>query len=224
MKTEVIAPGDVALRDQILAELKWEPRVSEAHIGVSAENGVVTLMGTVPTWPEREAAERAALRISGVKAIANDLRVRLPGGGERTDSDIAREAANALAWNSYVPRNEVKPSVHDGTITLTGKVEWQYQRTAAEDAVRYLRGIKHVDNQITIQSRLVPAEIHHRIAAALERNAIVEARNVTVEAIDRKVTLRGKVSSCIEREAAEQAAWAAPGVSQVQNEIRVLDD
>jgi osmotically-inducible protein OsmY len=224
MKNPVLIHNDVALKDQVLAELKWEPSVNEAHIGVTADGGIITLMGTVPTWPERSAAERAALRVSGVKAVANDLRVKLPGDVQRTDADIAREAASALNWNTYVPKDRIKVAVHEGTVTLTGEVEWQYQRIAAEDAVRFLRGVRRSINEITLKAHVVPSEVKNRIAAALERSALVEARDLWIEADDRRVTLHGKVRSWVEREAAEQAAWAAPGVSRVENRIQVVHD
>jgi osmotically-inducible protein OsmY len=221
MKLAIGPHTDVQLKDEILQELKWEPSVNEAQIGVIVDDGVVTLSGAVTHWPERDAAERAVRRVFGVKAIANELEVKLPVGAERTDADIAREAANALNWNTYVPRDRIQVSVHRGWITLTGEVEWQYQRTSAEDAVRHLLGVKGTVNQITLKPRLAPAEVKGKIIAALERSALVEAKAIAVETRDRKVILRGKVRSWVERDAVEQAAWAAPGVSFVENDLRV---
>jgi osmotically-inducible protein OsmY len=222
MKTEVEHQSDVALKDRILQELKWEPMVNEAGIGVIVEDGVVTLTGNVPKWPERDAAERAARRVFGVKAIANDLEVRLPFDSERTDADLAREVANAVDLNTYVPRDRVKVSVHQGWVTLSGEVEWQFQKIAAETALRYLRGLKGTINTLTVKPRVSPADVKGKVVAALERQVLSDARGITVEAVDRKVTLRGKVRSWAEHDAVEQAAWSAPGVAEVENHVKVV--
>lgn len=222
MKTEIGSASDVALRDRILQELKWEPSVNEAGIGVVVEDGVVTLLGNVPRWPEREAAERAARRVLGVKAIANDLEIRLPFSSERTDADLARDAANAISMNTYVPKDRVKVSVHEGWVTLTGEVEWQFQKEAAQKAMKYLRGLKGTINGVTVKPSVAPSEVKNKIVAALERQAMTEARGITVETVERKVTLRGNVRSWAEFDAVEHAAWSAPGVSDVENHLKVV--
>jgi osmotically-inducible protein OsmY len=222
MKTANPPRGDIALKDSILQELKWEPSVNEAHIGVIVEDGVVTLTGNVPNWPQRAIAERAVRRVAGVAAIANDLEVKLPGDTEKTDAEIAREAINALDWNVAVPRKAVQVSVHHGWITLRGDVEWNYQRASAERSVRDLRGVRGTINEIAVRPTLAASDVRSKIVAALERSAIVESKGITVATHDRTVTLDGRVRSWTERDEVERAAWAAPGVTKVENHLKVV--
>jgi len=206
----------------VVDELEWEPSIDAAEIGVTAHDGVVTLTGTVHSFTQKLAAERAAKRLQGVKALANDIDVRLPGTAERTDSDIARMAVDALKWRTVVPSDRVKVLVKSGWITLEGEVDWQYQKDAAFDAVHHLVGVKGVTDMITLKPRVSAIDVKSRIEAAFRRSAEVDAQKVQVETRDAKVTLRGAVHSWSERDDAERTAWAAPGVELVENLIAVV--
>ena len=212
---------DKELQRDVLDELQWEPSVDAAEIGVTARDGVVTLTGGVPNYHEKVMAERVAKRIHGVKAVANDIEVRLRGAGERTDTDIAQSALDALKWKSYVPGDRLKVTVSKGWVSLGGEVDWHYQKEAAETAVRPLLGVRGVINQIAVKPRASSAEVKSRIEAAFKRSAEMDAKKVRVETHDGKVTLRGDVRSWAERQEAERTAWAAPGVSAVENHIVV---
>jgi osmotically-inducible protein OsmY len=212
------------LQHDVLEELEWEPSLDAAHIGVAAtQPGVVTLTGTVATYPEKTTAERAAKRVSGVRAVANDIEVRPVGSFKRTDTDLAQAVLRALEWDIAVPDEKIKARVDDGWVTLEGEVALQFQRAAAESAVRRLSGVRGVTNQIRLQIRpsAQPAEVKRRIEAALRRSAEIDARGIQVDATDSTIFLRGKVRTWAERDEAERAAWAAPGVLTVKDELTV---
>ena len=213
---------DSELKHDVEYELKWEPSVNEAHIGVIVKDGIVTLTGHVPAYAEKYAAERAAKRVYGVKAVADELDVKLNGSSKRTDEDVAAACVAALKGHYEVPNDKIKVVVRSGWVILEGDVEWQYQRAASETAVRYQIGVKGVTNNITLKSHVTAKDVKDKIVAAFKRSAEIDARRVTVDAHDGKVVLRGSVRSWAEREEAQQAAWAAPGVVAIENDIVVM--
>jgi len=213
--------SDRKLQIDVLDELRWEPGVNATDIGVSVKDGVVTLEGSVDSFAEKWAAEEAVKRLPGVKALAVEIEVTLPGASERNDADIARAAENALEWNVSVPQDRIKVTAENGFLTLEGEVDRQFQRSAAEQAVRHLTGVKGVTNEITIKPKAEPNEVKEKIEAAFKRNALLDASQIKVQTDGDKVALKGSVRSWAEREGAETAAWAAPGVSEVKNDITV---
>jgi len=212
---------DKELQQQVMDELAWEPSIDAAEIGASVDSGVVMLSGTVRSFPEKWAAERAAERVKGVRAVADEIVVKLPGAYQRDDTDIARAALNTLEWNASVPHGRLKVVVESGWITLDGTVERFFQKSEAERVVRNLLGAKGVINRITVKPVISSADVRNQIVRALERTAEVDAKRISVEIQGTTVVLRGAVKSWIEREAAERAAWAAPGVASVENVIEI---
>jgi len=213
--------GDNQLKQDVMEELIWDPAVNANEIGVQVQDGVVTLTGHLGSFAEKYAAEAAVRRIPGVMALAVELDVRLPDDAQRTDADIARAAANVLSWNSMVPGDRIKILVEHGVVTLSGDVDWNYQRATAEHAVAGLFGVTGVTNAIAVRPQANKEDLGLRIRAAIERQAASDASQVTVSVKDGAVTLGGTLRSWAEREAAFNAAWAAPGVTTVNNNIRV---
>jgi osmotically-inducible protein OsmY len=213
---------DRQLRQNVIDELDFEPSLDSAEIGVTAEDGVVTLTGHVATYVEKLAAERAAWRVKGVKAIAQEIQVRLACDKKTHDDEIAQRALSVLAWSASVPADAVRVRVQDGCITLSGKVGWNYQRQLMESAVRRLTGVRAVVNDIALEPTATHADIKDRIARALERHADVEAERIVVTIHEGgRVCLNGIVDNQDERMAVERAAWAAPGVHAVEDHLRI---
>lgn len=214
-------PDDLSLREDVERELGWEPVVRSAEIGVAVRDGVVVLSGAVDSFAVKRSAERAAERVRGVRAVCSQLDVKPAISGGRTDPDIAWAVANVLAWNALVPGERIRVAVSEGWVTLEGTVDWRFQRTAAEDAVADLAGVVGVCNLINVSPPVPVEETKEEIETALGRNAEVDARRIIVEVRGDCVTLWGAVDSWVQREAAEHAAWSAPGVREVSNHITV---
>jgi osmotically-inducible protein OsmY len=213
--------SDIDLQRDVLNELKWDPAVNAAHIGVTVTNGIVTLTGYAESLAEKYAAERAAKRVLGVRAVANELEVKLPDSGKRTDVDIAASAVRALQWNILVPADKIKVMVDKGWVTLEGEVKWQFQKKAAEWTVSNIPGVLGVTNNILVKPRVAPTEVKSKIEEALTRAAELDANHIKIQVDGTKVILRGHIRSWVEREEAERTAWSAPGVTEVINEIVV---
>jgi osmotically-inducible protein OsmY len=218
MSTATLTEKDLRVRDDVVHQLEWDPAVDASAIGVSARDGAVTRTGPNKTNAGKLAAERAAKRVHGVRAVANDLDVKLAIG--RTDSDIAADAATMLGMHSEVP-DTVQAAVHHGHVTLTGSVDWHYQRLQAEKAVRYIRGVRHVIDHIAVVPRKSGKDMRRRIAQALYRNATLDAKHIDVTVTGSVVHLRGTATSWLQRQAAERAAYDAPGIALVDNQIIV---
>jgi osmotically-inducible protein OsmY len=212
---------ELKLQQRVIDELEFDPRVNAAHIGVSVREGVVAMNGHVESYVEKYAAERAARRVKGVKAVAEEIEVRLPSDKKTGDDEIAARAVRMLAWDVAVPLGGIQVKVEHGVVTLSGEVDWAYQRVEAEYDVRKLGGVKAVINAITIRPQVNVSDVRAQIRAAFERSADLEASGITVNVADGKVVLGGKVRSWIEREEAARAAWSAPGVVAVEDDIQI---
>lgn len=215
--------NDKQLRQNVIDELDFEPSIESADIGVAAENGIVTLTGHVPTYAQKLAAERAVWRVKGVKAIAQEIEVRIPGDKKQNDDEIAQRAVSILAWNAAVPRDAVHLKVQHGWVSLSGQVDWNYQREAAENAIRKLSGVAGVINDITLKPSVQAVDVKQRITDALKRHAEVEAAKVQVNIREGgTVALEGEVDNWDERQAVVHAAWSAPGVRMVDDHLRII--
>jgi osmotically-inducible protein OsmY len=215
---------DSQIQKDVMEELNWEPILNACEIGVSVKNQVVTLSGTLETYSKKLAAENAAKRVLGVKAVALDIEVRPSSIGKRNDTEIAQAVVNALRWNSQVPDEKIKTKVEDGWVTLEGELEWEFQKTASYKAVEDLLGVKGVINNLKLVSKIKPADIKLKITTALERSATLDAERISVETIGNKVILKGSVRSWAEKKDAEHAAFAAPGVTEVTNELLISSE
>src|SRR5437870_10812478 len=219
MATATLIRTDEELQKEVLAELKWDAQIQPNEIGVSVKDGVVTLTGWVDSYLKKWSAEDAAHKVAGVKAVANDIEIKLA--TERTDSDIAEAAVHALEWDAGVPSDRVKATVSKGWVTLKGEVEWQYQKQDAEQVVRRLAGVKGVTNLITVKPHVTHSELKKKIEDALVRNAEIDANKITVEVQGSKAILKGTVRAWAEKEEAARVAWSAPGITSVENRITV---
>jgi osmotically-inducible protein OsmY len=215
-------PTDSDLQYAVLAEFNWEPSVNGAHIGVAAQRGVVTLTGHVSTFAEKHAAEAAARRVKGVIAVAEEIEVRLPFDTQRDDEDIAAAAVDRIDWDATVPSDAVKVQVEAGWVTLTGDVDWHYQKEAAEQDIRPLLGVVGLSNKIVIRPRVDTQNLSENVVHALHRSWFFDPHTITVTSDRGRVRLSGSVHTPHERQVAAATAWAAPGTISVQNDIAII--
>ena len=213
---------DSQLQTDVMDELQWEPRVPHANIGVAAQDGVITLSGFVGSYAEKIAAEKAARRVKGVRGLAEEIEVRLPSDAKTADPEIAKRIADMFDWSALIPKDKLAVKVEHGWVTLTGTVDGYYQRKSAGDLVSRISGVRGVSNQIAIKESPSPADVKDRIMAAFRRNADLDASTITVTSDGHTVKLGGKVHAWYERQIAERAAWSAPGVSRVEDNIMVV--
>jgi len=216
-----IMKNDIDIQKDVMAQLKWEPFLNASDIGVAVKNGIVTLSGQVDSYSKKLVAERVAKKVSGVKAIAEDIQVGSSPSYRKTDAEIAEAVLNALKWHSAVQEEKIKIKVEDGNVKLEGEVEWEYQRTNAKAAIENLTGVRSIINFITVKPKITPSEIQEKINAAFHRSATLDAGKITAEVIGSRVILRGTVRSFTEKEDAESAAWNAPGVLSVENKLEI---
>ena len=212
---------DAQLKQDIIAELNWEPSIKASQIGVEVKNGTVTLAGHVDSYSEKWQAERAAQRVAGVRGLAVEIDVKLPGMSVRTDGDIAESAAKALEWTTYLPANAIKIKAENGWISLSGEVEWDYQRESAKDAVRHLLGVVGVSDSMSVRPRVSMGDVKSEIEAALKRRATNSAQGISVAVNGSDVTLSGSAQSWSERQLAANSAWATAGVGKVIDNITI---
>ena len=213
--------NDLSLRQDILDELDFEPSLDAANIGVAVEDGVVTLTGHVGSYAEKIAAEKVVQRVKGVRAIAEEIEVRYPSDKKLADDEIAHRAVSIISWDATVPEGRIRVKVEKGWVTMSGEVEWQFQRSAAEKAVRKLSGVRGVTNLVTIRPHLDASNVKQHIDNALKRNAEVEANAIRVSVTGGKVTIEGNVDTWHERNMVERAAWGVPGVTSVEDHLKI---
>jgi osmotically-inducible protein OsmY len=213
---------DSQLQHDVMDELQWEPRIDHANIGVAAQDGVITLSGFVGSYAEKLTAEQAARRVKGVRGLAEEIEVRLPGDAKTADPEIAKRIADMFEWSALIPKDKITIKVEHGWVTLSGAVDGYFQRKSAGDLVSRISGVRGVSNQIVIREVPSPADVKDRIMAAFRRHADLDASTITVSAEGHTVRLGGKVHAFYERRIAEQAAWSAPGVSRIEDNIVVV--
>ncbi len=210
---------DMEIQKDVIDQLKWEPFLNASQIGVAVKNGIVTLSGQVDTYSKKVLAEKTVKKVSGVKAIAEDIQVGLSPAYKKNDTEVAEAVVNALRWHTMIPEDKIKVSVEDGNVKLEGDVEWEYQRNQAKTTIENLTGVRFVTNLIAVKPKITPYELQQKITAAFQRSANIDASKVTTEVLGSRVILRGKVRSFAEKEDAENAVWAAPGVVTVENKL-----
>lgn len=210
---------DAQIQKDVMDELKWQPFLNSSEIGVAVKNGVVTLSGIVDMYSKKLAAEKAAKKVVGVKAVAEEIQVGVSPVYRKTDTEIAEAVYNALKWHTAIREDQIKIKVEDGIVYLEGEVQWAYERNYAKNAIENLTGVKAVINQITVKPRINPTELENKISAALHRSATLDSSKISTSVLGNKVILRGSVRSFAESEDAENAVWAAPGVMSVENNL-----
>ncbi len=213
--------SDNQIQKDVMEQLKWEPFLNASEIGVAVKNGVVTLSGSVDSYSKKVAAENAAKKIAGVKAIAEDIQIGVSPAYSKSDTEIAEAVLNALKWHSAVQEEKIKIKVENGNVRLDGEVEWEYQRTSVRSAIEHLAGVRSVINLIAVKPKVKPTDIQQKISSAFHRSATIDAGKITAEVTGSKVTLHGKVRSLAEKQDAENAAWNAPGVTIVESGLEV---
>ncbi|GAB3915915.1 BON domain-containing protein [Mucilaginibacter boryungensis] len=212
---------DLEIQKDVMDELKWQPFLHAAEIGVAVKNGIVTLSGQVDNYGKKITAENAAKKVAGVKAVAEDIQVGISPAYLKTDAEIAEAVVDALRWHTAIPDDRIKVKVEDGIVKLEGEVEWEFQRNSAKTAVQYLTGVRMVSNLITVRPKLNANDLEHKISAAFHRSATIDAQKVKVSVVDNKAILTGKVRSFAEKEEAESAVWAAPGVFSLESRLQI---
>lgn len=215
---------DLEIQKDVLSELKWEPFITASEIGVAVKNGVVTLSGTVDSYLKKVTAEKAAKRVGGVKAVAEDIVVKTSGALIKNDTQIAEAALNALKWNSAVNEEKIKMKVEDGVVTLDGEVDWEFQKISAQKQIEDLIGVKRIINNVTIKSSIPATDLKLKISNAFHRSATLDSEKIQIETTGSKVILKGTVRSWAEKNDAEKAVWSAPGVNKVDNQLEIKSE
>jgi osmotically-inducible protein OsmY len=214
--------SDIKIQEDVMEQLKWEPFLKSSEIGVAVKNGIVTLLGQVDSYSKKLAAENAAKKIAGVRAIAEDIQIGVSPTHRKTDTEIAEAVLNALKWQTMIPDEKIKVKVEDGVVRLDGEVEWEYQRTQAKLVIEDLAGIRYVLNFIKVKPQINATEIRNKINSAFKRSALIDSGKITIEVTGSNVCLKGKVRSYAEKEDAENAVWNAPGVASVDNRLEIV--